>query len=505
MTLVLTLSMSTPITETPSMGGTRYVILLLFFCGFLSHCGQPAQVEQAAPTKPNILIILADDMGYGDLKCYNNNSKINTQHIDRLAKEGMRFTDAHAPAAVCVPSRYSLLTGHYPFLNKRKYTDGIIEPGRATIATILKQAGYQTGMVGKWHQGIVSEKAPAADTDLLGGPLDHGFDDFFGMPASLDIPPYYYIKNKRPLALPTADIAAMEGTAPAPGQRKIQGPFYRGGKVAPDFKHEEVLDRFGQEAVSYIEAKAQQEQPFFLYLALPAPHTPWLPSEAFAGKSQAGDYGDFVLQVDHVVGQLTQTLANLKVADNTLIFFSSDNGPVWYPENVDQYQHQSVGQLSGMKGDALEGGHRLPFIAKWPGHIKAGAVDSNLICFTDLLATFADLTDTPLAENQVHNSQSILPLLINQASTATRSTLVMQSSGRKFAVRKGDWKLILAKGSGGFTDRYDPSFAEGNTSEGRLYNLKTDIGEKINLYEENPEKVAELRSELDALLMDSNQ
>lgn len=487
------------------MRRTRSAILLLFFCGLLSHCGQPAQVEQPAPSQPNILIILADDMGYGDLQCYNKHSKINTQHIDKLAKEGMRFTDAHAPAAVCVPSRYSLLTGHYPFLNKRKYTDGIIEPGRTTLASLLKKAGYQTGMVGKWHQGIVGEKAPSSDTDLVGGPLDHGFDEFFGMPASLDIPPYYYIKNKRPVAPPTADIAAMEGTAPAPGQRKIQGPFYRGGKVAPDFKHEEVLDRFGKEAASYIEAKAQEEQSFFLYVALPAPHTPWLPSEAFAGKSEAGDYGDFVLQVDHLVGQLTQTLAEQNIADNTLIFFSSDNGPVWYPENVAQYQHQSVGPLSGMKGDALEGGHRLPFIAKWPGHIKAGAVNSHLISFTDLLATFADLTSTPLPEDQAHNSQSILPLLLNGKSPAPRHMLVMQSSGRKFAIRKGDWKLILAKGSGGFTDGYDPSFAKGNDSEGRLYNLKTDIGEKRNLYEDNPEKVAELRKELDGLLIDVKQ
>lgn len=487
------------------MRGTIYAIHLLLLCCFLSYCGQPAQETQAEQAPPNILIILADDMGYGDLQCYNNNSKINTQHIDQLAKEGMRFTDAHAPAAVCVPSRYSLLTGHYPFLNKRKYTDGIIEPGRVTIASLLKKAGYRTGMVGKWHQGIVGEKAPASDTDLVGGPLDHGFDDFFGMPASLDIPPYYYIRNKRPLTPPTIDIAAMEGTAPAPGKRKIQGPFYRAGKVAPDFKHEEVLDRFGEEAVNYIEAKAPQEQPFFLYVALPAPHTPWLPGKAFAGKSQAGDYGDFVLQVDHWVGQLTQKLADLNIADNTLIFFSSDNGPVWYPENVAQYQHHSVGPLSGMKGDALEGGHRLPFIAKWPGHIKPGGVNSNLICFTDLLATFAELTNTPLAENQVHNSQSILPLLMDEASSATRSTLVMQSSGSKFAIRKGDWKLILAKGSGGFTDGYDPSFAEGNKSEGHLYNLTTDIGEKVNLFEENPEKVAELRSELETLLLDSSQ
>lgn len=487
------------------MRKTKYAIHFLFLCYFLSNCQQPAKVIQKEPVKPNILIILADDMGYGDLKCYNSKSKINTQNIDKLATEGMRFTDAHAPAAVCVPSRYSLLTGHYPFLNKRKYEDGVIEPGRATIASVLKRAGYRTGMVGKWHQGIVDEKDPVPNTDLVGGPLDHGFDDFFGMPASLDIPPYYYIKNKRPVSLPTVDIAAMEGTAPAPGQRKIQGPFYRGGKVGPDFKHEEVLDRFGQEAVNYIQEKANQEQAFFLYVALPAPHTPWLPTEPFIGKSQAGDYGDFVLQVDHLVGQLTQTLTELNIADNTLVFFSSDNGPVWYPENVAHYQHHSVGNLSGMKGDALEGGHRLPFIAKWTGKIKAASVNDNLICFTDLLATFAELNKVTLADNQANNSRSILPLLLDENHPPTRTTLVMKSSSHNFAIRNGDWKLILAKGSGGFTDRYNPSFAEGNKSEGHLYNLKTDIGEQVNLYEENLEKVTELRRQLESVIGDSNQ
>lgn len=476
----------------------KNLFYFLLFYGLLSNCQQPK--KESLKEKPNILFILADDMGYGDLKCYNPNSKINTKNIDNLAKAGMRFTDAHAPAAVCVPSRYSLLTGHYPFLNKRKYEEGIIEPGRATIASILKKAGYRTGMVGKWHQGIVGEKDPVPNMDIIGGPLDHGFDDFFGMPASLDIQPYYYIKNKRPVLLPTDNIAAMEGTAPAPGQRKIQGPFYRAGKVAPNFKHDKVLNKFGQEAVQYIQDKAQEEAPFFLYVALPAPHTPWLPTEPFRGKSKAGVYGDFVLQVDHLVGQLTQTLADLNIDDNTLIFFSSDNGPVWYRENVVEFQHNSVGNLSGMKGDALEGGHRLPFIAKWTGKIEAGAVNDNLICFTDLLATFSELNKVQLLDNQPNNSRNILPLLLDKNHAPTRTTFVMESSSHNFSIRKGDWKLILAKGSGGFTDGYDPSFAERNAFEGRLYDLGKDIGERVNLYGENSEKVTELKEELGIVL-----
>lgn len=482
------------------MQKSKNLLYLFLFGIFLTNCQSPKETTKKEPSKPNILFILADDMGYGDLKCYNPNSKINTKNIDQLAQAGMRFTDAHAPAAVCVPSRYSLLTGQYPFLNKRKYEEGIIEPGRTTIASVLKKAGYRTGMVGKWHQGIVGEKDPMPNEDLVGGPLDHGFDDFFGMPASLDIQPYYYIKNKRPVALPTDDIEAMEGTAPAPGQRKIQGPFYRAGKVAPNFKHERVLDRFGQEAVQYIQEQAKTEQPFMLYVAFPAPHTPWLPTEAFRGKSKAGVYGDFVLQVDDLVGQLTQILAGLNIDDNTLIFFSSDNGPVWYAENVEEFQHNSVGKLSGMKGDALEGGHRLPFIAKWPGKIEANSVNDNLICFTDLLATFSEITNLQISDNQPNNSQSILPLLLDKNHPPTRTTFAMESSGRKFSIRKDNWKLILAKGSGGFTDGYNPNFAKENKLEGRLYDLSKDIGESTNLFGEQPDKVAELEGILELVL-----
>jgi arylsulfatase A-like enzyme len=319
------------------------------------------------------------------------------------------------------------------------------------------------------------------------------------MPASLDIEPYYYIENKRPVALPTDTIASMEGTAPAEGQRKIQGPFYRGGKVAPGFDHEKVLDKFGGKAVDYIRTAAQQkENPFFLYLALPAPHTPWLPTEQFSGKSGAGSYGDYVLQVDNLVGNVLKALADQGLEENTLVVFTSDNGPVWYPENVAQYQHNSVVPLAGMKGDAWEGGHRLPFIARWPGNIEAGTQNAQLICFTDILATFADLTKVSLSAEYPNNSQSILPLLLDPDHAATRSVFVMKSSGGAFAVRKGDWKLILAKGSGGFMDGYDKSLAEKNPFEGQLYNLADDISETTNLYAQHPEKVAELKEELEA-------
>ena len=303
------------------------------------------------------------------------------------------------------------------------------------------------------------------------------------------------------MALPTDTIVAMEGTAPAEGKRKIQGPFYRGGKVAPGFEHEKVLDRFRDKALGYIRNAAQKKQdPFFLYLALPAPHTPWLPVEEFRGKSGAGSYGDFVLQVDDLVGRLMKTLSDQGLDENTLVLFSSDNGPVWYPENVAAYQHNSVGPLAGMKGDAWEGGHRLPFIARWKGEIKAGTTNDHLISFTDMFSTFADLTEVAYSKDYPVNSTSILPILLGSDQAATRSVFVMRSSGGAYAIRKGDWKLILAKGSGGFMDGYDKSLAENNPYDGQLYNLADDVSETKNLYAEQADIVKELKSELDRLL-----
>ena len=483
----------------------RNFIFLLFFSISLLAC-ESTKTSTTTDPPPNIVFIFADDMGYGDVKCYNPDSKIATRNIDKLAEQGMRFTDAHAPAAVCVPSRYSLLTGQYPFLNDRKYQEGTIEPGRPTLASLLNEAGYQTACIGKWHQGIIDEKNPPPNTDLVGGPIDHGFDYFYGMPASLDIQPYYYIENKRPVALPTDTIAPMEGTAPAEGKRKIQGPFYRGGKVAPGFDHEKVLDKFGSKAMEYIQTAGQQkESPFFLYLALPAPHTPWLPAEKFKGQSGAGSYGDYVLQVDDLVGNVIKSLADQGLEDNTLVIFTSDNGPVWYPENVTEYQHNSVVPLAGMKGDAWEGGHRLPFIARWPGNIDAGTKNEKLICFTDIFATFADLTKVNLSSAYPRNSNSILPLLLDADHAATRSLFIMKSSRGVYAIRKGGWKLILAKGSGGFMDSYDKSLAESNPYEGQLYNLTEDISETTNWYAEYPDKVAELEKELEVLLEGGKQ
>ncbi len=322
-------------------------------CGFLTSCGLVARAQE----KPNIVFILADDMGYGDLSAYNSESRICTPNLDRLANAGMVFTDAHAGGSTCVPSRYALLTGRFAARMQRG-NGPLIAEGQATIASLLRDNGYRTAMVGKWHQGFDQDvrnrgepgKGIAVDYDqpLTGGPVDRGFDSFFGMHASLDIPPYFYIKDRAPLMAPTEVIEDSSSIDGEEGWNKIQGVFWRGGDIAPDFKHHEVTPRFAEEAAQVIETH-DGRKPLFLYLALPSPHTPWLPAKEFVGKSGAGMYGDFVMTVDGVVGQVLASVDKAGMSDNTLLLFSSDNGPVWYEKDVQKFGHNSVGPLRGAK------------------------------------------------------------------------------------------------------------------------------------------------------------
>ena len=453
---------------------------------------QPVNADQAS--RPNIVLIMADDMGWGDPGCYNPDSCCPTPAIDQLAAAGMRFTDAHAAAAVCVPTRYGLMTGRYPFRMKSKRGTPLIEKGRLTIASLLKQYGYRTGMVGKWHLGVKHEKDPQTGQQLGGGPVDNGFDTYFGIPASLDIPPYYYIRNDRALAIPSLRVAANN----SPGWSPIQGAFWRAGGIAPGFDFEQVLPTLTDEAIEFLEEPQEESKhrPFFLYLALPAPHTPWLPLKPFRGKSQAGMYGDFVAQVDATVGRVLQTLKDQKLDQNTLVLFTSDNGPVWVEADRKKYSHASTGPWRGMKGDAWEGGHRMPFIARWPGVIKSGSESAVTICHTDVLATLADLHNHELPDDAGEDSFSFLSVLRGEATKAVRPATIHQSSGRVLAVRHGAWKLIPALGSGGFSQprRVKP---EPGGPTGQLYNLDDDPGENTNLFQKHPEVVAKLTKMLD--------
>jgi arylsulfatase A-like enzyme len=453
---------------------------------------------QAAQEKPNIVYIMVDDMGYGDPGCYNPKSKIPTPHIDSLANAGMRFTDAHSPGALCHPSRYGLLTGQHPFRTDvtlwRKQP--VIREGQMTIASLLQSNGYQTAMVGKWHLGFDEN---GYENPLPGGPVDRGFDSFFGIRASTDIPPYFYIRDDRAVAPPSASIEANKSKGWSP----IQGAFWRAGGIAPDLKLKDVLPRFTDEAITVIEdhAETKNKKPLMLYLAYPAPHTPWLPSNKFRGSSKAGMYGDFMVMVDAMIGRVLEALDKAGMNDDTLLFFTSDNGPVWYDTDVQRLGHDSVGGLRGMKADAWEGGHRMPFIVRWPGRIQAGSVSGQTICFTDMLATFAAVVDAELPPDAGPDSFDILPVLLGKQpeSKAIRGPLVIPARRGMMSIRSGHWKLITGLGSGGFSKpNYIKPAPDG--PKGQLYHLGDDLAETHNLYLEKPNIVKSLQSKLAQIL-----
>lgn len=449
-------------------------------------CIECAKAEPLPVRHPHVILILTDDMGYGDPSCYNPNSKIPTPHIDRIAAGGMRFTDAHAAGPLCHASRYGLMTGRYPFrTDVTKWpTQALIEEGQVTIASLLRDAGYATAMIGKWHLGFDENGYTNA---LPGGPVDRGFDQFFGLRASTDIPPYFYIRGDRAVSLPTQSLAANRSE----GWSRIQGKFWRAGRIAPDLKLEEVLPRCTDEAIGVIK-QHPATKPLMLYLAYPAPHTPWLPAPEFRGKSGAGMYGDFVMMVDHEVGRVCAALDDAGMTGNTLLVFTSDNGPVWYPRDIERFGHDAVGGLRGMKSDAWEGGHRMPFIVRWPGRVAPGTLSDQTICFTDLMATFAEMIGTKLPSGAGPDSFSLLPVLEGRqpADQPVRGPIVMQSgSSGAMSIRSGDWKLIDQPGSGGFSKT--PASQPGDPP-GQLYNLRDDPAERINLYQKKPERVAEL-------------
>lgn len=452
---------------------------------------------QAAQPKPHIVFIMVDDMGYGDAACYNPQSKIPTPHIDSLANAGMRFTDAHSPGALCHPSRYGLLTGQHPFRADVALwrTRAVIREGQTTIASLLQSNGYRTAMVGKWHLGFDEN---GYDKPLPGGPADRGFDSYFGIRASTDIPPYFYIRGNRAVAPPSERIGAnsSEGWSP------IQGAFWRAGGIAPGLQLKDVLPRFTDEAISVIEqhTKSKTAKPLMLYLAYPAPHTPWLPSPKFRGSSEAGMYGDFLVMVDAMIGRVVEALDKAGMSNDTLLFFTSDNGPVWYDADVQRLGHDSVGGLRGMKADAWEGGHRMPFIARWPGRIRAGSTSRQTICFTDMLATFAAVADAKLPPDAGPDSFNILPVLLGKQPEAKpiRGPIVIPARRGMMSIRSGHWKLITGLGSGGFSKPSNTKPQPGGPV-GQLYHLGNDLAETRNLYQEKPKIVNSLLAKLEQI------
>lgn len=445
----------------------------------------------AAERLPNIVMVLADDMGYGDVSSYNPHSKVSTPNIDRLASEGMRFTDAHSGGSSCIPSRYALMTGRFAIRKTMSLANGpLIEAERMTVPSLLRDHGYATAMVGKWHLGFdpfLQDKKNPVDFSgpLRGGPVDRGFDSYFGMHASLDLPPYFYIRDRHPVMPPTDSIEASSSEGGPEGWNRIQGEFWRSGKIAPDLKLDEVTPRFFEEAIRVIHRRAAEpNQPFFLYLALPSPHTPWLPLDQFRGQSGAGMYGDFVMQVDAGVGRLLDSLESAKIDRDTLVLFSSDNGPVWYEKDIEKFGHDAVGGLRGMKFSSWEGGHRMPFLARWPARVPKGHECEQTIVFSDLLATLAELVGLQeIPDGMAEDSVSFLPYLFDADKRPAKRPPILHNQA---TIRDGNWKLILPKRAKKRRDGEDE----------QLYDLASDLSEQRNLFSDRPELVEQLKSKL---------
>ena len=507
-----------------SSRGLQGLLLASLVTGLAVAFSVSVQAQEGS-SPPNIIFILADDLGYGDLSSYGATA-IQTANIDRLAEEGVKFTDAHSPSSVCTPTRYGLLTGRYcwrTWLTRSALSSDaplLIEENRPTVASVLRSAGYYTAHVGKWHLGFGREDdyaegrqgqgepnswrsrtgGPDWNGQLKPGPLEVGFDYFFGIPIVNSYPPYVFVENHRVVSLdPDDPIREMES--------RYLGEM-QGGKAAR-WKDNELALRLTAKTVSLVEKFSQQEQPFFLYYAPHQPHRPYTPNVRFKGASRFGAYGDFIEELDWSVGEVLNALDRFGLSKNTLVIFSSDNGGLVNPASSSAQRgagygdgvaelpapeagHQANGPvLRGGKGDIWEGGHRVPFLARWPGKIRAGTTSEETISLTDMLATFAAVAGQELTHKAGPDSFNVLPALLGDdlGDTLGRPR-VMQSGGRSgmLSLREGPWKLIDGQGGGGYRD------GEAKTGEPpQLYNLSQDLGEQTDVSTQYPEIADRLR------------
>ena len=470
--------------------------------------------------RPNIILYLADDLGYGDISYLNEHSKIKTENIDSLAEGGISFTDAHACAALCSPSRYGVLTGRYNWRSELKRgvlpacAPPLIEEGRETIGSMLKANGYRTAAVGKWHLGMdwptVGDWKPPKTFDELNhepmgidydkpiqnGPLTRGFDYFYGMAASLDQPPFVIIENDRCLQKPDHYVG-IKGFEPfIPGQYTLEYVDY--GPCAADFDWQKVVPMMHDKVLELVDEYAAGEEPFFIYSPSPAVHGPLMPADEFIGKSGIGPYGDFVLQVDDFIGKLEKKLSDLGIAENTIVIFTSDNGcapivdvPTLYRETG----HNPCHVFRGTKFDIWEGGHRIPLVVNWPGTIKPGQSSDQTVCLTDLFSTIAEIIGHHYGDGAGEDSVSNLPLWLG-SDTPLREALVHHSAKGMFSIRKDEWKLELCAGSGGVSYPAEGRDDLSGLLPMQLYDLSRDVSERENLCEEYPQVVKELRDML---------
>lgn len=465
----------------------RALRMLLVACAAACFLPWAAMAKESKP--PNIIVVLADDLGIGDVHCYDpEKSKIPTPNMDRLAGQGMMFTDAHAPCSVCTPSRYGLLTGRYPWRNQYisvapPYGDPIIAAGRLTVPALLKRQGYQTACIGKWHLGWdwpKREGKPVFDRPIAGGPMTRGFDTYFGTDVP-NYPPYTFIENDRIVAQPTAWHAKEWDNL----------YLFYAGPMAPGWRFDQILPKITEKAVGYIDCQAKARKPFFLYFALTTPHEPIAPSARFKGKSGISGVGDLIMETDWALGQVMAALKKNGLEQNTLLIFTSDNGHCTYTdiEPFLKAGHRVSGPYRGYKGDILEGGHRMPFIARWPQTVKAGSRCGQTASLTDLMATCAEIVGAKVPDNAGEDSVSILPLL-KGSRKPVREASVYMSGGGVFAIFQGPWKLMFSSGAGGPWTK-EPAPPKGAPTI-QLYNLVQDPGEKDNLQGKYPEVVKRL-------------
>ena len=446
----------------------------------------PTPLPQWRPARPNIVYILCDDLGYGDVHALNpDRSKIPTPNMDRLASQGLSFTDAHASSSLCTPSRYSILTGRYAWRTRLQAgvlggdAPPLIAPGRLTVATLLKQKGYDTVAFGKWHEGLAWGPGHWHGT-IIDGPLQHGFDHFFGISASLDMPPFAFIDDDHFTQQPT-----------------VRKTWVNTGLAAADFDPTDVVPTLVQRAGDYLKQRARATEPnppFFLYLPLTSPHTPLVPTPAFKGKSPLGPYGDFVIETDWAVGEVLAAIDAAGLADSTMVVFTSDNGfaPYVGAKPLEAKGHYPSAEFRGYKNDVWDGGHREPLMVRWPGHVAAGSRSDQIVGLIDLMATLAQVTGTTLPPDAGEDSVSLLPILLGQQRGPLRYAQVQQSGAGYFAIRRGKWKLELCAGSGGWAAPTEPTARQQHLPPVQLYDMEADPAEQHNVEADHPDEVARL-------------
>lgn len=490
------------------------LILLLAVVGFSSR-------NSPASDRPNILILYADDLGFGDLGCYHPDSKIPTPNLDQLAASGMRFLDGHSSSGICTPSRYALLTGRHHWRDfhgiVNAFGGSVFAKERLTLPEMLKEKGYNTAAIGKWHLGWDWAAIRKADAKQVGegrkktwgpdafhwdqpipdGPLAHGFDHYFG-DTVINFPPYCWIEDDKVVKAPDVLMDTALWKPIKEGNWEC-----RPGPMASDWDPYENIPTTTAKGVEYIREQKDSDEPFFLYFAFPSPHAPIIPNDEFDGKSQAGPYGDFVYETDDACGQLIRALEESGQADNTIIIFTADNGPEKYAYARDEkFDHWSAHPLRGLKRDIYEGGHHVPFIVKWPGVTQAGSVSDALVSQIDIMATIAGALEVSLPADAAEDSHDLLPVLKGE-SEKVRTTHIHNTKEDKWAIRHGEWVLI--SGNDGYHSGRNKAWEEkrgypaDNQSAVELYHLASDIGQKMDLSGEHPEKVKELTALLEKI------